>query len=66
MCTPSRADVHILTSWLGCRKYDLKGLFRGCTQMEGVKRFFADELALRPIRIETLGPFMWVLFNNDQ
>ena len=49
-----------------CRKYDLKGAFRGCTQMEGVKRFYADELALRPIRVETLGPFMWVLFNNDQ
>lgn len=49
-----------------CRKYDLRGTFRGATQMEGVKRFYADELALRPIRVETLGPFMWVLFNNDQ
>ena len=34
--------------------------------MEGVKRFYSDELSLRPIRIESFGPFMFVLFNNDQ
>ena len=47
-------------------EYDLNGTFRGATQMQGIKNFYAADQALWPIRLDTFGPLMFLLFSNDE
>ena len=44
---------------------DLNGRFRGATQLKGIKGFYAEDQALWPIRLETWGHFVFLLFDNS-
>ena len=46
-------------------EYDLEGRFRGATQLKGIKGFYAKDQALWPIRLETWGHFIFLLFDNS-
>ncbi|WP_036596306.1 aromatic ring-hydroxylating oxygenase subunit alpha [Ottowia thiooxydans] len=44
--------------------YDLNGSLRGCPGMEDVKNFNKEENGLVPVRLEKMGPFMWINFDE--
>src|SRR3546814_8499140 len=43
--------------------YETTGTLRGAPGMDGVNCFEKAEDSLTPVRLETLGPFMWVNFD---
>lgn len=57
----ARAFVCSYHSW----SYDLDGALRGAPGMENVNDFDKAQNGLTPVRLETMGPFMWINFNPD-
>ena len=45
--------------------YDLNGGLRGTPGMENVNGFAKEDNGLVPVRLETMGPFMWINFDPE-